>query len=311
MQDVGSHGHSFQIELTLRSGVLATSVSQDVASHMFRTYDCKLPSTSESLKWMPLNPGPASTSQIWEVARATSAAPTFFSPIHIDDNVFVDGGLMANNPTQEALREVAFLKGEKLAGTCIVSIGSGVSRDQHLPATQLRGNDTGVHSLKDIFRILRAAATKTELTDTDVHFQASQDLGFVYFRFNSTHDRYIPLDEWDKSRRTQTEIDHSTRRYLETEEAKTGLHRCASAIVSKMAGNVHFYAGNVHYFVPRTVNSLFTGRTKILHEIKQCLTSRENDQVGLHRIFVVTGMGGLGKSEICIKLAHEMREEFV
>ena len=49
---------------------------------------------------MPLTPGPASTFQIWEVARATSAAPTLFQPIHFDDTVFVDGGLTANNPTR-------------------------------------------------------------------------------------------------------------------------------------------------------------------------------------------------------------------
>ena len=209
------------------------------------------------------------------------------------------------------MREVAFLNRDRLAGTCIVSIGSGVSREQLLSEAQLRGKGTGFHNFKDIFRILRAAATKTELTDTDVHFQASQDLGFVYFRFNPTHDRNISLDEWDKSGRTKSEIEHSTERYLETEETKTALHRCASAIVSKMAGSVHFGAGNVHYFVPRAVNSLFTGRTGLLHHIKQCLTSRENDQVGLHRIFVITGMGGQGKSEICLKLAHDTREEFV
>ena len=310
MQDVRLQSRYSQTVLTSCSGVLATNVSRDPISHMFRTYDCKLPSTSESPKWMPLNPSPASTSQIWEVARATSAAPTIFPPIHLDDNMFVDGGVTANNPTQEALREVAFLYG-KLAGTCVVSIGSGVSHDPRLPATLLSGRKAGLHSLKNTIQILRAALTQKELTNTDVNFEASMNLGFVCFRFNTTHDRNIALDEWDNSGRIRTEIELSTRRYLDDEEVKAQLHRCASAIISKMVRSVHFYAGNVHFFVPRTLNSLFTGRKQLLHHIKQCLTSSKDEQVGLPRIFVITGLGGQGKSEICLKLAHDMREEFV
>lgn len=39
--------------------------------------------------------------RIWEAARATSAAPTYFPPMKLGDNneySFVDGGLQANNP---------------------------------------------------------------------------------------------------------------------------------------------------------------------------------------------------------------------
>ena len=43
--------------------------------------------------------------QVWEVARASSAAPTYFPPF----NVFVDGGLLANNPTLDALSELSML----------------------------------------------------------------------------------------------------------------------------------------------------------------------------------------------------------
>jgi nucleoside-triphosphatase THEP1 len=34
---------------------------------------------------------------------------------------------------------------------------------------------------------------------------------------------------------------------------------------------------------------------------------RDNPQQD--RVFVITGLGGLGKSEICLKIANEMREE--
>jgi len=36
--------------------------------------------------------------KIWEAARATSAAPTYFTPMTVGNTTFVDGGLQANNP---------------------------------------------------------------------------------------------------------------------------------------------------------------------------------------------------------------------
>jgi len=42
---------------------------------------------------------------IWQVARATSAAPTYFQPIEIDDVLYGDGGTGWNNPVKEAIAE--------------------------------------------------------------------------------------------------------------------------------------------------------------------------------------------------------------
>lgn len=43
--------------------------------------------------------------KIWEAARATSAASAFFDPIEIQGVDFVDGGLLYNNPIQQAEKE--------------------------------------------------------------------------------------------------------------------------------------------------------------------------------------------------------------
>ncbi|KFY48789.1 hypothetical protein V495_01031 [Pseudogymnoascus sp. VKM F-4514 (FW-929)] len=67
--------------------------------------------------------------------------------------------------------------------------------------------------------------------------------------------------------------------------------------------------GNVHWIVPRPVNNLFTGRTELLRRIKEAL-SISNMSTDERKIFVITGLGGQGKSEICLKVAAMMQEEF-
>ena len=276
---------------------------------MFRTYDCQA-SQSETPDWTPLNPGSRNMCQIWEAARATTAAPKLFPPIRIDETVFIDGGITANNPTQEALREVAYLHGNKLSGTCIVSIGSGVYHGPDLPALKI-SNKSHYQGTKTLVQILRAAATRTESTSLDVLFEASLSQSFEYFRLNTKYDRSILLDQWDKSRQVQAEIERSAKDYLDSAEAQESLRRCASILVSKLSRNVYFHPGNVHFYVPRPPNSVFVGRDEELHNLKLLLTSSEGERVGSTRILVITGMGGIGKSEICIKLAHDIREEFV
>jgi predicted acylesterase/phospholipase RssA len=42
---------------------------------------------------------------IWEAARATTAAPTFFLPNRINNTSYGDGGVGWNNPREEAISE--------------------------------------------------------------------------------------------------------------------------------------------------------------------------------------------------------------
>ena len=64
--------------------------------------------------------------------------------------------------------------------------------------------------------------------------------------------------------------------------------------------------GNMHWCIPRSVNALFIGRTDALERIQRAITRKENDQK--QRRFVITGIGGQGKSEICLRIADQMRE---
>lgn len=67
--------------------------------------------------------GQADKFTLFEAARATSAAPTFFPAQKVDNDWFVDGGLAANAPDLHALAE-ARLKWGKNADIRILSIGT-------------------------------------------------------------------------------------------------------------------------------------------------------------------------------------------
>ncbi|XP_052223996.1 85/88 kDa calcium-independent phospholipase A2-like [Dreissena polymorpha] len=58
---------------------------------------------------------------IWESARSTSAAPSYFHPY----NQFLDGGLMSNNPTLDILTEIHEFKKEQ---TVTISDGQPTDR---------------------------------------------------------------------------------------------------------------------------------------------------------------------------------------
>jgi phage/plasmid-associated DNA primase len=63
--------------------------------------------------------------------------------------------------------------------------------------------------------------------------------------------------------------------------------------------------------VPRPVNDLFTGRGELLLRIQRAIYYDQTSPPDKQQRFVITGMGGQGKSEICLKVASQMREEFV
>jgi predicted acylesterase/phospholipase RssA len=88
--------------------------------------------------------------KIWEAARATTAAPTFFLPITINDIEYADGGTGFNNPAELAIDEAHNLWPNRPIG-CLVSVGTGLE-----DANQL-GNDAKGFARK----LLSMASTST------------------------------------------------------------------------------------------------------------------------------------------------------
>lgn len=67
--------------------------------------------------------------------------------------------------------------------------------------------------------------------------------------------------------------------------------------------------GNVHWMVPRAVNSLFTGRSEVVERMQSALRNSNDPETTKQTRLVITGIGGMGKSEVCLKVADLVREE--
>lgn len=107
---------------------------------------------------------------LWEVCRATSAAPTYFSAATIDGGyVMVDGGVFANNPAMSALASAWNLwPGEEVR---VLSLGTGSKVD---PINA--GNWGGSQWLSSIFSVFMDGAADA------VSYQCTAALGSDFLR---------------------------------------------------------------------------------------------------------------------------------
>ena len=64
--------------------------------------------------------------------------------------------------------------------------------------------------------------------------------------------------------------------------------------------------------VTRPTNPLFTGRQNLLQELVSVVQETiKGLLVQIQCRIVISGMGGQGKSEICLQLAHRLRQTLV
>jgi patatin-like phospholipase/acyl hydrolase len=86
------------------------------------TYDTAMPGPY-FFKTSKARDDPAEDAPLAVVARATSAAPTYFEPLERDPRALIDGGVFAVNPAMCALAEV--LRADSAAEVMLLSIGTG------------------------------------------------------------------------------------------------------------------------------------------------------------------------------------------
>lgn len=144
--------------------------------HYFRSYE----SPQELMK----KPEPESIDGIianrnqlvWKVCRASGAAPTYFKSF----GPFIDGGLMANNPTLDALAEFearkSALKFMGMKDECgklnfVLSIGTGEVNSEPNPAININALSPSLIDLNNQIRyaIQMINLLLLEITNTDCH----------------------------------------------------------------------------------------------------------------------------------------------
>ncbi|KAJ4303373.1 hypothetical protein N0V90_002266 [Kalmusia sp. IMI 367209] len=104
-------------------------------AYLLRTYDHRYDPDIAPVWVTPYNEG-ADHLRIWEVTRATSAAPFFFKMLEAelggDSKVgFKDGGIRENNPSYAAYSEHCSLKGDDHEPALLLSIGTGRPNTTH------------------------------------------------------------------------------------------------------------------------------------------------------------------------------------
>lgn len=169
---------------------------------------------------------------LWEAARATSAAPTFFSPVAIEQSIFLDAALGFNNPSWEAYMEVKAIRDQSSrprAKMCLVSIGSGALHPG--PGSGLAGGLRPLkrRSTRGLLGLLESAVSS--MTETDRASQKMRRLEdaekeVAFFRFDPPGED-VPIDDWRKHHK----IGSKTREWLQQADVAQQIQACAEQLI--------------------------------------------------------------------------------
>ncbi|KAI1170819.1 hypothetical protein F4777DRAFT_567873 [Nemania sp. FL0916] len=255
-----------------------TKENADALPTLFATYD-----TSTSFE----------DCSIWQIARATSAATTFFKSIKIGrDNIeFIDAGLKYNNPCEILIREVKhkFLGRRELQ---ILSIGTGLGDVVTIKDKRL----SILNALKNL-----ATSSKAVAERLDYQYKHSD----LYFRFNVEQGlNDVTLSDWEKTSR----ISAHTKNYLE--ENRTAILKYVDRLLSdsqRRRSDVPQPAGSSRivpsYHIPFLRNTAFAGRERVLQILQQKLFHSQDC-----RTLAIVGLGGVGKTQVVLQFAYWVKQ---
>ncbi|KAH0255951.1 FabD/lysophospholipase-like protein, partial [Aureobasidium melanogenum] len=180
-----------------------THSGMDEKLHLFRTYINDTPASPQELNDPTISLLRRNLqTPICKIARATSAAPTYFKSVEVDGLRLLDGGLLANNPSKFARAEVISMHRYHPSGSCkpsnegtpkggirfLVSLGTGKQADQLITR--------GAGPIPKLMSIVRRALKK--MTDPEPVHRDLQDAldPSVCYRFNVEEGlKKMKLDE--------------------------------------------------------------------------------------------------------------------
>jgi len=151
--------------------------------------------------------------KIWEIARATSAATTFFPSIACGHSgiEFIDAGFGHNNPSEELLREASeVFQLECHEFDCIVSIGTGLGKEIDIKNTRM-----------SIIKALSAMASNSYFVHRRLEDSLPED---TYFRFDVAKGL---VDVTLSDHRESSKIAGHTRNYLAEYPVDRRINQCA------------------------------------------------------------------------------------
>lgn len=142
--------------------------------------------------------GEAEDFEIWEVARAATAAPFYFDPLKIDipgsknHKSFTDAGFSwHNNPTKDGIREMDRMNSTKSTKSTgiVVSVGTARKDESNLKP--------GLFAFRSKMLDLAKKATDTEIVHGDMQKESDKPNSFQYYRLNDDREGLdMRLDEW-------------------------------------------------------------------------------------------------------------------
>ncbi|KAI3529779.1 hypothetical protein CABS03_00622 [Colletotrichum abscissum] len=264
--------------------------------------------------------------EIWEAARATSAAPTFFHPISIEVEAerdqYVDGAVTCNNPARLVLSEAESYFGPRRTLGFLLSLGTGlkvsdkkvnvVPQGQLVDRPVVARQGSGALFSRGTIKILKHA--KASLTDSEPEHQALeqrfQKTHYAYWRLNLDRGAAdIKLNEYKKMGLLRA----ATERYIQGSEVSDHLDKIASMLYAKEGVNLSLDAAchAVSEEASRQaveqevqINSIaspqFTGRLDILNKMGQYFCERPSGS-SPRRHLRIWGMGGVGKTQIVLR----------
>lgn len=138
---------------------------------------------------------------------------TFFDPITIDGDRYSDGGLLQNNPVNEAYAEaLQMFPGRSID---ILSLGTGIQKNEEFKP-----------GLADVAKQLARLATETRITANN--FERAREKDLRYFRFDPPDVGDIGLEEAARL----PHVRRLTRKYIGEAEQSRKLRDCAQMLAT-------------------------------------------------------------------------------
>lgn len=194
--------------------VSTTICDQHIDAHVFRNYT--FPLNVQSVY------SGSHTARLWEVVRASTAAPAYFGDFQLEGQLHQDGGILYNNPTTVAIHEAKCLwPNERIQ--CVVSFGTGRTRTKpsegkdgrKIVSENFLADASLSSSWKTKFLRILDSATDTEATHTILSDLLPPGR---YFRFNPYLTEFLSMVEVRPEKIAQLERD--THEYFKRNEDK-------------------------------------------------------------------------------------------